>query len=85
MDHRRIQAEFMSPFANSDDDYDCDFTDYVMFPPRATVATHLLLGVSPFVSEVLDLNTGPGLALSQMNHDPVLTAFFARLDRWDRG
>ena len=73
----------MSPLANDDDD--CDFTDYLIFPPRARVATHLLLGVSPFKAQVLDLNTGPGLALSQMNHDPVLTAFFARLDRRDRG
>jgi len=79
MDHRRRQAEFMAPFAGRKDDY--GFADRLMFPPRAPVGTQLLTGVSPFTAYVCDQNTGAGLSLSLMDHDPILTSFFANLDR----
>jgi hypothetical protein len=71
----------MAPFAGRNGTH--DVADYLMFPPRSPIATQFLCDVSPFAASVCDMNTTSGLALSLMDHDPLLTGFFAGLDRRD--
>ena len=78
----RHQSEFGSALArNNEDD---SFSYELMFPHHRPVAARHIVGVSLLTAEVCDLDTGPGLALATMGHDPLLTNHFAGLGRRNR-